>query len=91
MTAICVACIHCKSQETVVKNGTAASGIQRYFCRQCRKSFQLEYRYNANKLGTHELIVNMTMNGSGIRDIGRVLNISPTTVVNHLKNSTHLK
>ena len=55
------------------------------------KVFSLNIATTQNKLGTHELIVNMTMNGSGIRDIGRVLNISPTTVVNHLKNSTHLK
>ncbi len=27
MTVICVACIHCKSQESVVKNGTAAGHV----------------------------------------------------------------
>ena len=30
-------------------------------------------------------IVEMTLNGSGIRDTARVLKISPTTVINELK------
>lgn len=42
---------------------------------------------NANKPGAHERIVDMAMNGSGVRDTGRVLGVSPTTVVSHLKNS----
>ena len=31
-------------------------------------------------------IVDMAMNASGIRDTARVLHISPTTVINELKN-----
>ncbi|WP_425559235.1 IS1-like element transposase [Kistimonas scapharcae] len=31
----------------------------------------------------------MAMNGSGVRDTGRVLGISPTTVISHLKNWHH--
>ncbi len=34
---------------------------------------------------------NMVMNGSGIRDTGRVLGISPTTVIEQLKKSPDLK
>jgi transposase-like protein len=30
-------------------------------------------------------ILEMTLNGSGIRDIARVLHISPTTVIDELK------
>ncbi|WP_456077473.1 IS1-like element transposase [Endozoicomonas gorgoniicola] len=29
------------------------------------------------------------MNGSGVRDTGRVPGISPTTVISHLKNLPH--
>ena len=88
MAVVQVACIHCQQTINVVKNGKAETGHQRYRCRDCNKSFQLEYRYNGNLPGTHERIIKMTMNGSGIRDIGRVLEISPTTVLAHLKNST---
>ena len=85
MAVVQVACIHCQQTINVVKNGKAETGHQRYRCRDCNKSFQLEYRYNGNLPGTHERIIKMTMNGSGIRDIGRVLEISPTTVLAHLK------
>ncbi|WP_153301443.1 IS1-like element transposase [Endozoicomonas arenosclerae] len=86
MAVIQVACIHCQKTDNVVKNGKAYTGHQRYLCRNCNKCFQLEYRYNANQPGTHERIIDMAMNGSGVRDTARVLRISPNTVVAHLKN-----
>jgi cAMP phosphodiesterase len=33
----------------------------------------------------------MTLNGSGVRDIARVLHVSPTTVIQELKKLRHLK
>ncbi len=87
MAVVQVACIHCQQTFNVVKNGKAETGHQWYRCKDCNKSFQLEYRYNGNLPGTHEQIIKMTMNGSGVRDIGRVLEISPTTVFARLKNS----
>jgi transposase-like protein len=35
-----------------------------------------------------EQIVDMALNGSGIRDTARVLKISPTTVINELKKKS---
>ena len=88
MAVVQVACIHCYQTESVVKNGKADSGHQRYLCHSCKKSFQLAYTYNANQPGTHDRIIDMTINGSGVRDIGRVLqDHDPTTVIAHLKNS----
>ena len=49
------------------------------------KTFQLEYKNNACRPGTKERIVEMTMNGGGTRDTGRVLKISPNTVTAVLK------
>lgn len=37
-----------------------------------------------------EQIIEMTLNGSGIRDIARVLQISPTTVINELKKNARV-
>lgn len=85
MAVINVSCVHCDTTEGVVKNGKAPSGIQRYLCKPCKQSFQLDFVYNANKPGMHERIVGMAMNGSGVRDTGRVLGVSPTTVISHLK------
>ena len=83
-----VECPYCGRKE-VSLYGKNSTGRQRYLCRNrgCRhKTFQLEYKNNACRPGTKEKIVEMTMNGSGTRDTGRVLNISPNTVTKVLKN-----
>ena len=45
----------------------------------------LEYRYKAYEPGVKEQVVDMAINGSGIRDTSRVLGISKSTVINTLK------
>ena len=87
MAVIEVTCIHCDTKDGVLKNGKAPTGLQRYICRNCNRSFQLDFIYNANKPGVRDRIVEMAMNGSGVRDTGRVLGISPTTVISRLKSS----
>ncbi|MDD7805853.1 MAG: IS1-like element transposase [Endozoicomonas sp. (ex Botrylloides leachii)] len=62
--------------------------MQRFLCCCCNKTFQRDYLYNANQPGTHEQIVQLTHNGSDVRDIGRFLKISRTTVIAHLKTIT---
>lgn len=49
------------------------------------KSFQLEYAYEAHKPGTKEKIVDMAMNGSGVRDTVRTLKVGINTVIRTLK------
>ncbi|WP_086109606.1 IS1-like element transposase [Xenorhabdus vietnamensis] len=39
----------------------------------CHDTFQLNYRYNGHELDTKGKIIDMAMNGSGVRDTGRVL------------------
>lgn len=56
-------------------------------CLDCKKSFQLDYAYEARKPGVKEKIVEMAMNSSGVRETGRVLNVSYNTVLSTLKNS----
>ena len=64
-------------------------GKQRYRCRQCLeargRTFLLDYSYAGQSPAVKQQIVDMAMNASGIRDTARVLNISPTTVINELK------
>ena len=47
----------------------------------------LNYRYKACQPGTQEQIIDMAINGSGIRDTARVLKISKSTVMSTLKKS----
>jgi len=75
-----ILCSHCKSSD-LQKNGHSENGTQRWFCIDCRKSFQLNYRYNARKPGVKEQITVQTLNSSGVRDIGRNLGINKNTVV----------
>jgi transposase-like protein len=75
------------SGNDLVKNGKSPNRTQRWRCNKCKKSFQLDYRYNAHKQGIKEKIIEMTLNSSGVRDIGRVLKISKDTVCSVLKKN----
>ena len=88
-----IICPYCKS-DNVVKNGRNSTGRQRMMCRnsECKhKTFQLEYSNNARKPGVKEKIIDMAMKGSGTRNTGRVLKISPNTVTAVLKKRKKLQ
>jgi transposase-like protein len=87
MAMIEVKCPMCR-QTDVVKHGTDAKGKQRFVCRNrncIKKTFQLEYEFNAKYEGITEKIIDHAMNANGIRDTSRILKISPTTVIGRLK------
>jgi transposase-like protein len=84
MAFIEVQCRYC-GQGKVVKNGKAPNGLQRFHCQACRRYFPVEYRYNGNKPGAAQRIVDMAFNGSGVRESSRVLGISKDTVIRRLK------
>jgi transposase-like protein len=84
-----ITCPNCGSNY-IGKAGRNASGVQRYRCAnpECpTKSFMLEYRYRAYEPGIKTQLVDMAINGSGIRDTARVLGIDKNTVINTLKKS----
>ena len=86
MVSVLVKYPSCPSQ-LIDRHGKARSGLQRYRCRDCHYCFQLDDLYEANKPGVTDKITEMALNSSGVRDTGRVLGISITTVIAHLKNS----
>ncbi len=88
MASVLISCPGC-SCEKVYRHGQSRNGEQRYRCCECGHCFQLEYRYEANKPGVTDKIIEMAMKGSGVRDTSRVLGISITTVIAHLKNARH--
>lgn len=75
-----VACPRCSSLN-VKKNGITANDKQRYRCKVCARQFITDYTYQACQPAVRSLVLPMTMNGSGIRDISRVLSISTNTVL----------
>ena len=81
-----VVCIHCGNND--VRKFGVRKDKQRYQCHiGCGKTFQSDYAYEARKPGVKEKIVDMALNGSGIRDTARVLKVSATTVIQTIKKS----
>ena len=90
MVLIPVLCSHCQSDQ-VIKGGTTQAGTQRYRCHNANcphSSFVLNPSYQGHLPEVKEQIIDMALNGSGIRDTARVLKISPTTVINELKKKS---
>ena len=87
MAVVAVQCPECGSAE-VVRYGRQANGEQRYRCNNVdcgRRIFFGRYHQTGRVPGVKQQIVEMALNGSGIRDTARVLGISPTTVLTTLK------
>ena len=70
-----VTCPHCESTK-VKKNGKKRNGNQNFYCHCCVKQFQLVYKNKGADPKNKRLVRSMTLNGSGIRDIQRVLGMS---------------
>ena len=93
MTMIAVACPDCQRND-VIKAGKQPNGAQRYRCQNStcpRTIFQLTYTAQGRLPETQRRIVEMALNGSGIRDTARVLRVSPVTVLRVLKKRAHRK
>ena len=87
MAVVEVQCPECGSCE-VVKYGRQPNGTQRYRCKQLhckRRIFLLQYHNTGWVPEVKQQMVEMALNGSGIRDTARVLGVSPTTVITTLK------
>jgi insertion element IS1 protein InsB len=91
MVSVPVLCPYCQST-AVIKAGKQTNGTQRYRCqndRCARRIFLLQYQDRGRVPEVRRQVVDMAINGSGIRDTARVLRISPTTVIAVLKKSPH--
>ncbi|HKA52583.1 MAG TPA: IS1-like element transposase [Candidatus Binatia bacterium] len=87
MAVVAVQCPECGSPE-VVRYGRQANGESRYRCTNldCERRGFLLHSHNPGRLPeVKRQMVDMVLNGSGIRDTARVLGVSPTTVISTLK------
>lgn len=92
MAKIKVYCPNCRKAE-VVKAGFSSSEKQRYKCnfKDCsRVIFILSYSRNGELPEVKQKIIDMALNGSGIRDTARVLKVSMNTVMSTLKKNINL-
>jgi transposase-like protein len=87
MVLIPVRCPYCQSEQ-VIKGGQTDTGKQRYRCHNpdcSHQSFLLNSAYKGRAPQIKQQVLEMSLNGSGVRDTARVLGISPTTVIQELK------
>jgi transposase-like protein len=93
MAEVAVRGPHCQS-EAVVKYGRASNGKERFRCQQseqCGRTFLQSYAYPGCLPTVKQQVVEMTLKGSGIRDIARVLQVGPNTVIKELKKSVRAR
>lgn len=85
-----MSCTHCNSSYCIKKG--LQNNKQRFYCKDCKKYFQLDYTYQAYKSETNDFIKNLLKEGCGVRSISRILNISSKTVLSRmLKISKQIK
>ena len=73
-------CNHCHG--TCIKKGWSKT-TQKYQCKVCLKYQRLEYVYQSYCVSDQQIVI-LTKEGCGIKSTGRILNISPITVINRL-------
>jgi transposase-like protein len=87
MVQVPVRCPQCQGIN-VVRYGKQPNGTQRYRCANVdcpRTIFLLQYHDKGRLPEVKRYMVDMTLNGSGVRDIVRVLGVSSATVIDTLK------
>ena len=87
MADVQVRCPHGQGVD-VVRYGKQRNGEQRYRCNNAdcpRHIVLLQYRNQGRLPAVKQRMVDMALNGSGIRDTARVLGVSPTTGLDTLK------
>jgi transposase-like protein len=80
--ALCYEAIICPrcSSVSIVKSGKTAQRKQRCLCKDCRRQFIRDYANLGCVKAVRDLVVSLTINGAGIRDIERVLFLSTNTI-----------
>jgi len=78
MNKLNIECNHCKSNN-IILNGWKREK-QMCKCKDCNKSFQLDYTYNACKSEVKDEIINYIQNNEGIRKTARILKVNKKTV-----------
>lgn len=78
-----MACPGCNYSHST-KSGKTVQGKQRYKCVKCSKRYITHYKYIAYQPTINQQIIRCTKNSVGIRGTARILDISPTTVLNRI-------
>ena len=67
---------HLCGENSVRKHGLARSGVQRYYCTSCKKTFQVRYIYLGNETNIFRQVKALLQEGKSRVDISRQLGVS---------------
>ncbi|MGI4733918.1 MAG: IS1-like element transposase [Janthinobacterium lividum] len=85
MVLAAVQCLACQQPEAIYRHGKTRDGRQRYQCVTCQRTSQFPYQQQVYEPGTRARILDIALNGSGIRDTARAMDIGPQKVMGKLK------
>ncbi|GKX49882.1 transposase-like zinc-binding domain-containing protein [Budvicia aquatica] len=77
-------CTHCDSSNNVKKYGLARSGLQRYRCGHCNKTFQAKYIYPAYEENMAKQVQNLLSKGKTKVQICGILKLRHSVVDRYL-------
>jgi transposase-like protein/IS1 family transposase len=80
-----LACPHCGSDKHQVKNGTAPGGVPRFKCQHCQRTYSLVKKTAGYPPEVRLRAVQMYLDGTNFRRVGRFLGVNHQSVVNWVK------
>lgn len=73
-------CHYCENSDRVKKHGKGRTGLQRYYCVECGRSFQTRYIYKGNEIRIIQQIKRLNDEGRSPEQISVALQI-PVSMV----------
>lgn len=80
-----IACKHCDTDKPPYLSGASSSGVKRYVCRDCGRSFQVRYKLAIFEEGTKEKAIELFYAGVPGNEIADTLHISLHALAKILK------
>ena len=81
-------CPYCQSHDRQVKNGSNASGSQRWKCQQCKRKYTPEPKEHGYPDSLRQQAVKMSVDGINYRRIARFLGVDHKSVIHWVKAHT---
>ena len=81
----CLSCRHCGADRYQVKNGSSPTGVARYKCGTCKRTYATEHKTRGYDAATRLEAVRMYVDGTNFRRTARFLGVNPQSVVNWVR------
>ena len=88
--SVLLTCFHCGADKYQVKNGSSPTGVARYKCGVCKRTYATEHKNRGYDAAIRLEAVKMYVDGTNFRRTARFLGVNPQSVVNWV-NAYHQK